>query len=61
MKIKIPELTNLINHRLDRLKKEISAAPQGGSFESLRTFLLEIKMSIEKFLILLDDLEKKLI
>ena len=61
MKIKIPQLTNLINHKLDRLKDEISSAPNGGGLENLKAFLLKIKISIEKFLILLDDLEKKLI
>lgn len=59
MKIKIPDLTNLINRRLDRLKNEISSAPSGGGLESLRAFLLKIERSIEKFLILLDEIEKK--
>jgi hypothetical protein len=51
------EITELINHRINRLKKRIEAAPKSGETEDVRQFLAVIEATITAFRTLLDDID----
>lgn len=50
-------ITQLINHRFDRLKTRIEAAPTGGTTEDIREHLAVITAAITAFHVLLDDID----
>lgn len=55
--MKSPELTNLLNQRLDLLESVIAARPRGGDTNSLRLFLNNLLVDIRDFQSLLDRVD----
>jgi len=58
--MKNTDLTNVINRKINHLKKDIEAFPKGGDFISLRGLLGNIQGKIQNFEVLLDSIEEQI-